>query len=554
MACSPESVCPGLTSAPLVSAFGFAAIAPVCPPLTGPGRLEVIQQKAALTPGFAILTGILSVDGALITGLSLSAFILIALGAAGRMKSIRGFLERCDVFTMVPLHLGEPLKRKPRPIGGACTLLGGIVFLTVSLILVLQRESNNVQSTESVLSLMDERKVDALKLPVFSSPKWGSGIQIRITVSGDADPEDANAGVACARDASFEPSHEGWLIKRIPVCGSNRASQLIISCHDCRSLSASSLIKVKMNYSCQSLQIEAAALDGSGIVSAFRIPTDDTVSTEGQLLSSISWTIPTLLSVLNSSVSPSSRGFLLINGAHKVTRKALLPLSDGLGIQPATATLEILLSLPLNNFYAVKVLSEKQSLVALLSSIVGLAGIFGFFGILLSVTDSLRAMSAKSPPPPPPGPPVTPPKKEVDEKEVRAFINPVHAGAGTKEATATETVWRRVIDGKSTWFESVIPGESVWTLPAGARIEGNVVRRLPVSSQRDALAVASPKKSSPSSPSTSPDANVPETLWRRVVEGNATWFESVVPGESVWELPPGGRVEGNEVRMFCNEE
>jgi hypothetical protein len=179
--------------------------------------------------------------------------------------------------------------------------------------------------------------------------------------------------------------------------------------------------------------------------------------------------------VVNSSVSASSRGFLLTSGAHEV-KKRLLPTSfDGsLVLLPTTASVVASFSFPLDNFYAVNVLSEKQSLVALLSSIVGLAGIFSFFGNLLGLVDALSTMrlrsrgetcaSARETRPP-----------EVVEQDIHVN-NPMLAGevAQTHRPAnqPTSNVWYKVVEGDLTWFESVDTDETAWDLPPGAILKG----------------------------------------------------------------------------------
>lgn len=250
--------------------------------------------------------------------------------------------------------------------------------------LVLQRAADNVNSQRSVV-VLDAASANLLSaLPVFRAAPWGGGLQVRITASGD--------GNVCASGATWSGTDSGWALTRTAACGRTAASQLVFSCADCV-LTPDSTLSVVLPYSCQSLLVEAAAMDGAGAVTAFALPAVETTAMPGTLLSSISWTLPTLLSIVNSSISPSARGFTLTEATHAVVSS---PLDDaeggGLAVSPNAASVTITIVLPLNTFYAVTVLSEKQSFTALLSSIVGLAGVFGFFGTLLGLVDNAHAL------------------------------------------------------------------------------------------------------------------------------------------------------------------
>ena len=256
-----------------------------------------------------------------------------------------------------------------------------------------------------------------------------------------------------------------------------------------------------LHYSCQALLVEAAALDGDGVVTAFALPTGETTAKPGEILSVISWTLPALLSIVNSSVSPSARGFTLTAASHTV---AAVPLvagkGGGLAVVPTAASIAITIALPLNTFYAVTLLSEKQSIAALLTSIVGLASVFGLFGSLLSATDAVssRVFPPSSKPPVSSTPhSATPhPRTNVDEK-VSAMPHP-RTGADEKEdvlaeivnplavarlasdpmrtdvvvtaPAVTRTVWRKVADDDATWYEND-EGDLAWELPAGGTAE-----------------------------------------------------------------------------------
>lgn len=77
--CPTGSVCPGLTTVPLVPVLAFAAFAAACAPLTGAGRLVPVIPVTTPLPGYAWLTNILSVDNAIISGFFLHVICRRAL-------------------------------------------------------------------------------------------------------------------------------------------------------------------------------------------------------------------------------------------------------------------------------------------------------------------------------------------------------------------------------------------------------------------------------------------------------------------------------------------
>ena len=479
-ACAGSSVCPGLTAAPLVSAAAFASTAAaMCPLLTGPGSLAPSITVRPLAQGFSWLTGILSIDGTLLSGIAAASLAVLLFIASRAFAAVDRVLASVDAFALrLSSDRGAPLDLKARPIGGTFSLLGAIAFCTLALTLVLQRAADNVNSQRSVVVLDAGAARAAAVLPVYSAAPWGAGIQVRITASGD--------GGVCASGATWTATDVGWTIARTPSCGGSAVSQLVFSCADC-ALTPTSSLSISLHYSCQALLVEAAALDGAGVVTAFALPTGETTTKPGELMTVISWTLPALLSVVNSSISPSARGFTLTAASHTVASVPLVAgKGGGLAVVPTAASIAITIALPLNTFYAVTLLSEKQSIAALLTSIVGLAGVFGFFGSLLSVTDAVssRVFPPSSKPPLSSTPhSATPhPHTNVDEKGsvVADIVNPLVVARLASGPTLTDvvvtapavtrTIWRKKADDYATWYEND-EGDFEWELPAGGITE-----------------------------------------------------------------------------------
>lgn len=432
--------------------------------------------------GFPWLTGYLTTDNAILTGIALSSTVVLLLAATQVLPAVAAvvdpLLKRADMFAApyTGAQLRAPLHHKARRIGGACTLLGAFTFLTLALVNILQREADNVSVQESVVALTDARAASLRELPVFSAAPWGAGVQVRITASGD--------GTECASPIAWASSNGGWRLVATASCGGSGASQLIFSCADCVSLDSLTTLDVALHYSCQSLLIEAGAMDGMGAVTSFALPPAKTVGADGALLSSIQWSLPTLLSVVNSSVSlrSSKRGYTLTQGQYVITPQALSNASGGgLAIIPNAAAVSVKVSFPLSTFFSTIVLSEKQSAAALLSSLVGLAGVFSLFGSLLAATDksaaALRknAMCAKILPGRrgrtfvsslPSSTREDSPEAPQAERRAEPTLNPLAAAvAAAGKAAAVE--WRQHSDGIDTWYTSST-GETLWALPKGA--------------------------------------------------------------------------------------
>lgn len=550
--CTDTTLCPGVTAAPLVSLVSPAGLAatlsPACPTLTGPTRLmptlpETSTPLSAL--GYAGLTGFFSTDNTIIIGVGVSLLILLVLAISQISPAVAVFadpyLKRADLFAK--MHTGAvpraPLHPKARRIGGACTLLGGIAFVTLALVNILQRAADNTNIQKSVV-VFDDAAASALsRLPVFSAAPWGEGVQVRITASGD--------GTECARPL-WSPANAGWTLAARTSCGGGRASQLVFSCADCITADVTMTLDVTLHYSCQSLLIEAGAIDALGVVTAFAIPAAKTVAASGTLVSSVAWTLPTLLSVVNSTVSQSTsaRGYTLVSGPSVVTTRTLPASVNGTGsleVIPTTAAVTVKVNFPLNTFYSTTLLSEKQPLAALLSSLVGLAGIFSLFGSLLAVTDFSaqclrknalfaklvpgkrgRAFASSSP--------SRAEKREAPD--VRWQPNPLSvtpSAAAAPASPAAHTVWFERKEDGVKWYEST-EGTIAWALPAGATL----------SSPPPLLPADEADESESPPPSDEPDiVSTDDVVWYERNEDGARFFESST-GDVAWTLPAGARV------------
>ena len=558
-------LCPGLTAAPLlsfVSAAAAATVAPACAPLTGP--LRVVAAPAAAPPRAASpytwLTGILTVDEAILTGIALASLVTGALAlaraaaaapaASARAGAARvlGALAGLDALSPADRVAEGRVLKNQRDVGGTFTVLSGVSFATLALVLILQREANNVVSTSSVGLLSDAVAAAAAVLPAAAAPPWGAGLHVRVTAACDAG--------ALAAPLLWSGAPAAWALERVtPACGgAGGAAQLVFRCAGC-TLTAASSLTVALPYSCQSLLVEAGSLDAAGGVAAFALPPAETAAPSGRVLESIKWTLPTLLAVLNSSVpsASSARGFVVTNGAHAVATAPLAAGAPGAAaVIPRTANVTLALFFPLQTIFAHTVLSQRQSVTELLSSIVGLAGVFGLFATLLGAYDGAaaaltarrgeggkaaaltRAPTAKGAADAAvnvtqvnllragalPGAPAAVVASAPAPAPVRA-TTPARPRAPTPPAPPG---WEARFSNSAQdfYYVCIATGETTWDTPAGAAAAGDKV----------------PLEAAPTcaAPATTP-------LWRAVREGADTWYEAD-DGSSAWELPAGARLAG----------
>lgn len=410
-ACTDSRLCPGATATSLhdlsatSAAPAVAAAAAACPTLTG-ALAGVAALAAELPPavdfsGLAWLLNVYSADTTLLLGFTVAFAALVVYGAAttlvksaspGRRalaSRLLGWLESIDAFLLaVPVKKGESPVARPRALGGLFTVLGLVALVTMSLTVILLRAANNTRTVKSVDVLDTASRGAAKSLPELLTKPWGSGVQVRITASCDA-----SAGGATLAWSSTDA--QKWTFTNAS-CGAaeHGVVQLVFACVGCV-LTPESGVTARLHHSCQALVVEAGALSAGGAVSAHVMSADDSAASAEGRLTSVTWTLAALLSVVNSTVSQpkSSRGYILLDDGSEAKR-ARLPdalAADGLGaiaISPLAAAVVVTVNLPLDRFFSNVVLSEASSASDLLAQLVGLIGIFGIFGTALVFIDT----------------------------------------------------------------------------------------------------------------------------------------------------------------------
>ena len=141
--------------------------------------------------------------------------------------------------------------------------------------------------------------------------------------------------------------------------------------------SPTSAVSFLLPYSCQSLLVEAGAVDADGSLAVLSLPPGDTSApgSGGALQSGFTWALAPLLSQLNNTVSPgqSRKGWqLLSQGSRSAPPQQLLPPSTGangtLTVLPLSSAVSVRVTLELQPYVATTTLTELTSVLQLLSS------------------------------------------------------------------------------------------------------------------------------------------------------------------------------------------
>jgi len=299
-------------------------------------------------------------------------------------------LKRLDSFSMAHVvPTGSPLLNRPTALGGACSLLSILAFLTVAAVLILQYAYANVSVQTALNTLLSNNPFTPAvpwAPPLTSlSPAILSGVQLRLF---------AQDGMACdslVAGTGVSGSPSGWTLSPPVACGDGR-TLLVLSCPTC-SFSATSYLKFYLPYTCQSFYLEAIAVDAQGVVNSVAFPPASSVATSTALISSVTWTVEVLGIILKDTIKATvTQGYQL-----SVSAAATTPMPVGSSIIPSKALVSVTINLPLQTYYSSILLQPQQSLVSLISSIVGLLGIIGLFRVLFLTSEiTLNQMAQAS--------------------------------------------------------------------------------------------------------------------------------------------------------------
>ena len=283
---------------------------------------------------------------------------------------------------------GSPLLNRPTALGGACSLLSILAFLTVAAVLILQYAYANVSVQTALNTLLSNNPFTPAvpwAPPLTSlSPAILSGVQLRLFAQDGMNCDSLAAGTS----VSGNPS--GWTVSPSVSCGDNR-TLLVLSCPTC-SFSATSCLKFYLPYTCQSFYLEAIAVDAQGVINSVVFPPAISVATTTALISSVTWTVEVLGTILKDTIKATvTQGYQL-----SVSAAATTPMPVGTSIIPSKALVSVTINLPLQTYYSSILLQPQQSLVSLLSSIVGLLGIIGLFRVLFLTSEITLSQVAQA--------------------------------------------------------------------------------------------------------------------------------------------------------------
>lgn len=188
---------------------------------------------------------------------------------------------------------------------------------------------------------------------------------------------------------------DSWTLVSTPACGGEPVSQHVFSCAAC-TLDPKTAVSASFHYSCQSLLLEALSVPAYpvGATSVRAAALNKTVASSGARLASVAWTLGVSLTLLqDDTITPSFEavGYLLSSQTLQVTAAQWGAQAGGgslLLVQPAAASVQITVSLPLLTNVVTTHLTPLVSLFTLIANLVGLGGIVGIFGWFFSHTET----------------------------------------------------------------------------------------------------------------------------------------------------------------------
>jgi hypothetical protein len=502
--CLASELCPGFLPQPLPAHAGLliaplsslaANVAPTCTSAALVPRVII-----ALTPGPYSFVSIQPLSAIIIgAGLMIISLFLTAVPRAHTK------LEAIDSFaTAHSLKKKEAFINDPTPLGGACTIASILAFLTAATILIIGYASSNsfVTSTLDTATSQASPFTNDIVWATLPSSTSTSGtakllpplplstsLQVRIF---------SPVGLNCSSpQQNLIASDPGWTTRAISDCGDGR-SLLTFTCTSC-ALSISSALTITLPFTCQSLYVEAIAIDAIGEMNVLQLPTASSTAIGSQLLTAITWTLSPMASIYKDTIADKkTRGFRLLTStaipSYSLSNATLLPLASAVVLT---------INFPLQTTFAVTTLTQSQTLVELVTSIIGLLGIMGAFKMLFQMAESnsplfhkcLQRMrgggrTLKSL--------VADPAEvvKVEDGHVAVVENPMKIVRNVQSHELLEpnvfddehnhedhsNKWVAVVEANGdVWYDNIMRDETTWVLPAGSI----VVRRVAAAGDSD---------------------------------------------------------------------
>ena len=338
----------------------------------------------------------------------LLALLLLAATLCKAPRAIAS-LSALDVFTKkaafweVQAARGE--WRRPllssAPLGGCCTWLAIASILCLALALLLRRSTDNTLATQGLSIFFASTWAS-----VGASP-WGasaalplllpSGLLVSVTAVGE--PGACSAPMNWSATA---PSHGRGAWRLLPpppsppdpsppssaaaAAAALAPTSFSLQCAACGLGWGDSLV-LTLPYSCQGLILEAGAVRADGVVEsvAQALPPPP----PGSLLATVSWTLATMLHLVNDTRSGRegvTLGYILVDATPVAGYAKPAPtVGGGLAILPLAASVVLTVSFPLDKTIYTTTLSDRTTAVELLTSFLSLGSLVGLFVLLHSL-------------------------------------------------------------------------------------------------------------------------------------------------------------------------
>ena len=424
------SYCPGLTSAPVQYNFyassNAAALAKACPTIAGNHSVQVSPPAPAVQLSW--FTEYASVDGVITFAIIAGSLLLIIFTVARfvapekiKRRVLRCFRTADQFATHNYVPQGAELRKIARPLGGLYTIIGIGAFFICAIILILWYREANTTIFRAATLLTEASTTTILSLPFKSHASWGSGMQVRVTIAGEAgkcampltmDHSGFGGGASKIGVLNLGSSPRGpiantWFLESSTVsCAGTGISQLVYTCSQC-DFTRSSGLYFTFHHSCQSIDVQVGALDAEGISTGIKaaVPNADSFlrMIRASAMESLDVNVNVFHSVYNDlrDVSTFRRGYAVANPTFSYVNRQLdnisstdvLAISTGGGSQflsmiPRDFSVAVNILLPLDTVFAGTTVTPIKSITDLLASIVGLTGIVGFFIKIMGAQDA----------------------------------------------------------------------------------------------------------------------------------------------------------------------
>jgi hypothetical protein len=336
---------------------------------------------------------------------------LLLLGAAARSiynrlagfklpRHVQSIAHALDLFSSTrPVTVGADqllAKRESSSLGFAMTIFAVGALGVLAAVLAANRAANNTLSLQSLGALRDSVAAEAAGWPFATNASVpgvagaASGVFLRFTASGEP-----RACFPVEGSVQFSGLPAGaWVLLPPPpaACAApHPVDQFTLACPGCV-FSPASALSFTLPYSCQSILAEAGAVDADGSFSSLALP--PAAGSPGALLTSLSWSLAPLLSLLKNNLDRSlnRRGWQLLSlGSSLGPLQQLAPASGGLSLQPLPSGVRVSVTLALQPFAATTTLTELTTVIQLISSIVGFqAPVFAVAGIIFGFLAASR--------------------------------------------------------------------------------------------------------------------------------------------------------------------